>query len=175
MQDLKIPDFYRAYRHSTPSASTTQRRNPKHITFASLPTIVQRPHTSKKQSFALQQPMHGSIARRRTLSDASSEGINEESVPVLVDFDDIRWATELHPGRLASISRDENEAVSPNHRLPRVLEIMITEQASHSPLPTRRVGTSVAPLKSPYPRSPVGLRRQVRRALHGISRKFKNR
>lgn len=178
MNSIDFADFGHAFRYtSTPDTGRkSSSRSGKHIAFASLPVIVHKPHMNIDEPFALQQPIQGSIARRRTNSCSEDQSPENGSKRNAVHFNDVRWAEEHHPGTSADVSREDNEAVSPKSRLPGVLGRMINRQTVLERKESRRVGTSLIPLKSPYPRPPSdGSRRFGRTWLNRVTRRFKDR
>lgn len=178
---LEFADFDGAWRYSsTPSIATAQIRP---IAFAGKPTLIHIRAPTSRSLTASQASTSSIFSRRRTQSDTTlsfllpaplfaTAGAERPVSAILVSFAPIHWTDSApHPGEPADIPRGEDvEAVSPKSALPGALQrVLMRNETGESvrfvePLrPTKKMGTSVEAIKSPYPRREIKGWRKVRR------------
>lgn len=184
---LEFADFDGAWRYSsTPSIATAQLFP---IASAGQPTLIHiRAPASRSLTFNLRQPSTSSIAsRRRAQSESIPRNLQPNTIAgaerpisaILVSFTPVNWISEPHPGPPADLPRGEdNEAVSPKSRLPGPLQKAESKLRFPDPLALeekKRIGTSVAAVKSPYPLQARSRSTRLRAWTKGLVGKLRGR
>lgn len=174
---LDFADFDAAYRYSSsPSIGTAQL---EFIRPADKPTLIHI-RAPASRSLPLSPPPQGVFsARRRTHSDTTAQSRPTSLTPnasagaerpisaILVTFTPIHWTAtptnDPHPGTNtvipSSADSEDVEAVSPKSNYPGILQRTLRRETTglsvriqEDPgVVSRRIGTSLVAIKSPYP------------------------
>lgn len=192
---LDFADFDGAYRYSsTPSIGTAQLQ---FIVPAGKPSIIHI-RAPASRSLPLVQPAGTPAFHRRTQSDTphaspslifeayARAGAERPYSAILVSFAPIHWTTtpfaDPHPGTQSTIPSsadiEDVEAISPKSNYPGILQRTLRRETTglsfrieeDPDVVSRRVGTSLVAVKSPYPPGMLRRDRARRRAREWVER-----